>query len=58
MKIRVRGFEEAFKRIKREPWYASRVGEIFIVDFEDDKAYIVKEYHGSVLKEDAEITEE
>lgn len=56
-KIRITGFEGAFKLIKKNPWYADRIGEEFTVAFEDKRAYIVEEYHGSVIMEDAEVIE-
>ncbi len=57
--IRITGIEGALKLIKNEPWYTDYVGtdEVFTVAFEDKRAYIVEEYHGSVIKEDAEVIE-
>jgi len=42
----------------KKPWYANRINEIFTIDTEFKDAYYVKEYSGSVIKEDTEIIKE
>ncbi len=64
-KIRIIGIEGALKNYKKnfggsekKPWYANRINEIFTIDTKFKDAYYVKEYSGSVIKEDAEIIKE
>ena len=62
-KICIKGIGGALKNYRKsfgkekEPWYANRIGDVFTVDTEFEKSYYVKEYPGSVIKEDAEIIE-
>ena len=63
-KIKINRIEAALNLTKKnfgtsiEPWYKKRIGEVFTVDVEFKDSYYVKEYSGSVIKEDAEIIDE